>query len=265
MIPATALPEHSRKRLSELRLQQLSSDDAGRAANVRLNGLGRDADPQMVHLLTTERDKHNERHRSLALLVNRLNQFLMELRPSTVLEPAPAADVKLRNGETLATAIEATRNGIKSLQGQLQVTRRSPLPLEDRKRAAEQFVARLAQQARPIVSFDVHDRISLRFKDSVISGTDDLLAFCCWLDPQAVLSALMNEVSALPTPINPLPAAERMQRVAELEKKQLELERAEEAMIQRAAGDGIELLRRPDADPRAVLGLAVKQQTAQVP
>jgi hypothetical protein len=43
-------------------------------------------------------------------------------------------------------------------------------------------------------------------------------------------------------------------------------EQREEALIMRAAGDGIELLRRPDASPLAVLGLAgaAKEQAAQV-
>ena len=80
------------------------------------------------------------------------------------------------------------------------------------------------------------------------------------------LSALMNQIRQMPTPVSCLSPQDRTARVAELEQKQLELERAEEAMIMRAAGDGIELLRRPDASPLAVLGLTVaaKASAAQV-
>jgi hypothetical protein len=35
------------------------------------------------------------------------------------------------------------------------------------------------------------------------------------------------------------------------------LERREEALIMRAADDGVEVLRRPDASPAAVLGVAI--------
>jgi hypothetical protein len=48
-----------------------------------------------------------------------------------------------------------------------------------------------------------------------------------------------------------------MRRVAELEATLLELERREEALIMRAAGDGLDILRRVDASPPAVLGVMV--------
>jgi len=53
-----------------------------------------------------------------------------------------------------------------------------------------------------------------------------------------------------------LPSPERRQRIAALDAEILELERAEEAMIVAAAEHGIDLERRGDADPRAVIGTA---------
>ena len=188
----------------------------------------------------------------------------MQLHASTHLEPAPAADFKLRDGETLVDALTATRNGIKSLAGQLQVIRRAPLPLEDRKKCAAQYVERLAISARPTILFDVHDQMSLRFKDSVVGGTDDVLALMAWAAPDQLCSVLESEITQMPTAMNAMPAAERMARVAEFEKKQLELERIEEAMIMRASGDGIELLRRPDAAPAAVLGVVIAKARQEV-
>jgi hypothetical protein len=46
--------------------------------------------------------------------------------------------------------------------------------------------------------------------------------------------------------------------VAELEGQLLALERREEALIERAASDGVEVLRRPNgASPLAVLGIMI--------
>jgi hypothetical protein len=53
-----------------------------------------------------------------------------------------------------------------------------------------------------------------------------------------------------------MPRLERVKRVAELEALD-EFERAEEALIMRAADDGLDVLRRPDASPPAVLGVVV--------
>ena len=50
---------------------------------------------------------------------------------------------------------------------------------------------------------------------------------------------------------------------ASLEGRLFELEQLEEGLILRAAQDRIELLRRGDADPRAVLSLVIAKAAAQ--
>lgn len=50
-----------------------------------------------------------------------------------------------------------------------------------------------------------------------------------------------------------VPASERNRRIADAEQELLTLECAEEAIIRRAEDQGIDVLRRSDADPRAVL------------
>jgi hypothetical protein len=50
-----------------------------------------------------------------------------------------------------------------------------------------------------------------------------------------------------------------------IKRELLDLQQREEALIMRAAGDGLEILRRVDADPRAVLGVMIaKEVQAQV-
>ncbi len=57
-------------------------------------------------------------------------------------------------------------------------------------------------------------------------------------------------------PVNGMSDAERAARLAAIEDRKLELERQEEAHIVASEQAGTPILRRPDADPRAVLGVA---------
>ena len=52
-----------------------------------------------------------------------------------------------------------------------------------------------------------------------------------------------------------LPSAERPARLEQIQRDIRELELEEEAVIRAAEDDGIEILRRADADPLVVLGL----------
>jgi hypothetical protein len=262
-VPPIALPESAAAKLSALRVQQMAAEDAARAVQSRLSGFGRvrdAADQELCDRLAAEADRLAARHRRLSALVHHINQWWMELR-GVVLESAPAIAIKLKDGQTLVEAIEATRGEIAALNAQLATVRRAPLPAGDQRQLAEAFVARQASMARPSVAV-VGDQVRVAFRDSVVGATDDVLALACWIQPEAVLTALTREIEQMPTPINPLPANERKARVAELEQQSLELERREEALIMRAAGDGVELLRRPDAAPAAVLGVVIVAKAA---
>jgi hypothetical protein len=264
MMPAQ-LPEGARNKLTALNLQRLAAQDAAGSANARLNGLPRDADQGLQAQLLRERDKHQDRFRQLSLLVNRLNEWVMQVRVGAVLEPVQVVNIRLKPNEPLTAALAKVRNQIRDTREQLGVVKSAPLPSEDQAKAAAAFVVKLARQARPTVAVMRDDTLRVAFRDSVIASTDDALALACWLDPESVLSALTRELEAMPRPIDPMSASERLQKVAELEKTLASLEFHEEALIQHAAGDGLDVLRRPDASPSAVLGITIaKAQAAQV-
>src|SRR5262249_10267865 len=113
---AVALLDGASAKLSELQMQRDASLDASRSANTRLQALPRDGDQRMRDRLAAEQGKHAERHRLLSRVVSACNQFWMELRPGTVLEPAQTVAVTLKSGETVATAIAGVREEIKTLR-----------------------------------------------------------------------------------------------------------------------------------------------------
>jgi hypothetical protein len=90
-----------------------------------------------------------------------------------------------------------------------------------------------------------------------------LLAFV--VGSEQVTAAFTRELEEEPEAPGALSPLEREKRINELAIRLLELERYEEALILRAADEGIELARRGDASPVAVLGVVIAQaQAAQV-
>ena len=257
----------------EGKLQALTVDrdmalDATRSCVARLAGLGRDFDPQLAARLAAERDKHNAKHAALSTLIHRLNQYLVELRlpPGIVLEPVQTVSIKLAQGETVNEEITKVRTEIAALNRQLVTVKAAPLPKPDQIGAAAAFVQKMASTAKPTTNVLRDNTLRVTFRDTVIASTDDVLSMLCWVMPEAVIAALTRDIEQMPTPINPLTRAERLQQVSELEGQLLELGFLEEGLLSRAAQDGIDVMRRGDADPKCVLGIAVtkKAPTAQM-
>ncbi|MGF1594623.1 MAG: hypothetical protein ACFCUW_15180 [Kiloniellaceae bacterium] len=93
--------------------------------------------------------------------------------------------------------------------------------------------------------------------DPVPALSLDAPAILAWFWGDDFEAALLAEVEAqaAETGGKALTDAERERQLAELADETLEIERREEALIRAAAAEGIEIARRGDADPRAVLAI----------
>ncbi|WP_407186706.1 hypothetical protein [Bradyrhizobium centrosematis] len=78
-----------------------------------------------------------------------------------------------------------------------------------------------------------------------------------WLDPTAFEKRLHEEIDNLPQPALAMSADDRAAKLLQLEAELLAREREEEALIELAEEQGAAIARRLDADPRAVLGIAI--------
>jgi hypothetical protein len=252
------LPEAARAKLSDIEAQRCIAEDLLRGCAQRINSLPREA-VELRERLVVERDKHAERHRSLSMIVSRCNQFWMELRGNVALEVAPAVEIKLKASETVVAALAATREQIVTVQRDLAAVRRAPLCRSSQEEAIRAHLARLVQ--RPKVGFDARGGALLTWVEDMatMDGVLGLLAFV--LGPEQVSAAFARDLeSESPGAVSPL---EREKRISELSVSLLSLERLEEALIERAASEGIELPRRGDASPVAVLGVVVVNATAR--
>ena len=249
------LPESARAKLSDIEAQRCIAEDLLRGTAQRLTSLPREA-VELRERLAVERDKHAERHRSLSMIVSRCNQFWSELRANVALEVAPAVEIKLKASETVVAALAAAREQIAGVQRELVQVRKAPLCRSSQEEAIRAHLARLVQ--RPKIGFDARGGALLTWTEDMatMDGVLGLLAFV--LGPEQVSAAFSRDLEPeSPAAVTPL------ERETELSVSLLALERTEEALILRAAGEGIELSRRGDASPVAVLGVVVVNANAR--
>jgi len=84
----------------------------------------------------------------------------------------------------------------------------------------------------------------------------DTLALFCWLHKAALITALEAEADLVSDDDNALTDEMRGTRVSLLRAELLQAERLEESLISASEKQGIPVVRRNDADPRAVLELS---------
>lgn len=106
----------------------------------------------------------------------------------------------------------------------------------------------------PVALTAAHRRASPNFSDQ--GGRRVRLAVLCWLQRDRLVERLETEVNDLADDSQALDDAERGFREADLTARILQTERVEESFIEQADLAGQTIARRPDPDPRSVLGRA---------
>ncbi len=256
-----ALPTAAKNRLIALDSQKAEADDGYRAAQMRIASLPRTADPAVVEQLNLVCTKWQQRSETLSQLCNRIRFWIGRQNTAAVFEMAPAVKAELHDGLTLAETVEEIRRRIDCLQQNLDVVRMAPEPRASLKEKAAQLVKDLAARGRPKVSAG-SSGITVAFTDpragTTMASRDDVAAIAAWLHESAMVSAIEREIDLLPEGVAPLPTEERERRLSQLAADLEHLERVEEQWILAAELDGIPVIRRPDADPRAILQIVVK-------
>jgi hypothetical protein len=167
---------------------------------------------------------------------------------------------KPRAGESLEDAIRRVRSEITQVQATIAHIKQAPPSAAEVKSFLVGEVDRLAREGQPTVSFDA-GKVQLTWPDqlryappgqglSAPSGSASKLD--CWLHRDEIVRAL----SAFADDIKGgLSATERAQRIAELEADLLQTEFDEESLVEQGLAAGIDVHRRRDASPFALLGI----------
>lgn len=242
-----------------------------------------DKDPTILALAAELKAAEQEFQHQLALVKERSISLKAKKGVQTLIERyfEKSVDKKLlavpavavTNRRATAADIERKRVEIAGLRSSLAALRSTSVPKTQLKREARDLVANLVALGAPKISggeklnvdFSMHRLTShvttVDGNGKEIAGvtsfkTPDALSTMAWLFPDAMIAALERDIDTLDVDdAAALDTDARQAKEAEIKTELLAAEHEEEMLIRAAAASGVEVVRRPDADPRAVLGV----------
>ena len=165
-----------------------------------------------------------------------------------------------RKGETLSAALLRVRGEIGAAKGELAMVLAAPPPMNEIRQQVRDLVGKLAHEGKPRISVE-GGKVEIMLPDvtqfagagqvfSAPSGSASRL----WaaINPDGFYDWIMSTVGAVEGGIS---AEKRASREAELKARIRALEHEEESLVTAALDSGIEVHRRWDASPLAMLGV----------
>lgn len=254
------------------------------AVTPKYNGL--DEDDRLVHVraeyaaacaafdrLTEAERVRTERWSALAGTVGTIDAYLANISDGQELTVYSGPEPTIRKNESPDTALTRVRKAIAKAQNDLVLIERAPLPASMVKAALRKQVDALADACQPNVLYMIDAGDPLEFPSQqiivqtsgVVPKTGEIvhgvgagevqnaLGMIAWLFKDEVLARLDAEIDKRSDEGAALDYAQRAEALVEAKAKLLTLEREEEALVEASPA---QVFRRPDADPRAVLGIS---------
>jgi hypothetical protein len=233
---------------------------------------------EMTELLAQHRRLDQERSARQATKQN-LDQTISSLREVFLLGgkltwPVHAVHVDARpqEGEDLPTAILRVRREISVAQGELRAARAAPGDLEELGVEVLMEIERKAQRGRPRVNINA-GKVSINWPDTVALGPRNTVIGApqgaasdqlCWLFQKEVSQKLVADLvdQQREGGSTGITESERAARIVEIEHDIARLEHMEECLIEQAIDAGLEVHRRVNASPWALLSI---EAGAEVP
>lgn len=220
--------------------------------------------------LVEQRGSEHQRRRAL---VEHISRVFADVSASEI-QMYEGAAPRLKRPETAGQAVERTRSEMQALDAERAQVAAAPIPSAAAKLKAKADVVRLIARGKPDVSGLVSGRsdavgwvtlnaVSYPTPQGVFGLGEvevpmlDGGALLAWLAPEALLERLYAEIDSASDDTNALTAEQRNERLADLDRRRLDLERQEEHWLDKAEHDGLVIERRSDASPLAVLGVTI--------
>ena len=148
------------------------------------------------------------------------------------------------------------------LQKSLKIkVQRSGLTKKEKREAVKSWIERQARRASPNMRWNDDGTPVITFDTNLENANSpirDVPAMLCWFAPDLMKTKLFEMIDAVPDHLS-MSKEQKDERLTELDREIFQLSLEEEAIIEAAAARDTHLLRRGDADPKAVLGLRVMQ------
>jgi hypothetical protein len=186
-----------------------------------------------------------------ALPVTRLDvERFVAANPDLGFPDAP--EVMLKDRAPLVEQLAAVRRKILEAGAAMHEIESAPVPSSEAKAMARRQIE--ARAAAPSIGWLLDGAKVFEWPDDPDSERHepDVLGLLCWVHGPAMIAKAEAEIDQLADDENALTDAERAKRLAAVKAERLELERREEAVIETIGGG---IARRPEMDPRAILGI----------
>ncbi|PPC98689.1 MAG: hypothetical protein CTY36_10655 [Methylocystis sp.] len=220
-----------------------------------------------------ERRKRAEKVAPLRVLVQILNDYVVAIPPGVTLAAAPPVALKLEKTETAMDVVLRSRRVAEEARAAHQEAINALITNGAAKALVRRHIEGRAEAGRPNVMTTLEARRPPQFamrmgrplhvrddSGGVLTGAADdqidVEATLAWLFKDQLIAAMERAIDEDCDDASALTDEERARRIKQAKADILAAERLEEAAIERAAESGLIIPRRPDADPRAVFGLA---------
>ena len=172
-------------------------------------------------------------------------------------------------GESLVDAVERCRRRLRELDADRHRIASAPWHSAEAKRRARTEIDKLAERGQPSAlpliesqATSIHwpgrPSTDMLIGGRLVSAVGDpqALPLLFWLHRDAIVEKIEAQIDVIADDQNSLTKEQREEQIREIDQDRLTIQRDEEHWVSKANADGMTMLRRPDADPRAVLGLA---------
>lgn len=173
-----------------------------------------------------------------------------------------------QKGESLTGGIERCRRRVRELDADRHRIQSAPWPSAEAKQRARAEIEKLAERGQPnvlslietangTIGWAERQFNDVRVGDRLVTAIGDpsALGLLVWLHRDGLIERIEREIDLVADDQNSLTDEQRAAQLKQIEKDRLAVEREEEFLISGANEGGANILRRCDADPRAVLAL----------
>ena len=204
-------------------------------------------------------------------LLESLERYLSQFGAEDKITEHDAPPVKLLKGQSPNSAVEACRARIERLRQDLNMVKSAPITTARAKEIARNQIMAFAERGRPDVTSTINHGEPVSWpsveqtpltvygsKDRIVvyPNGNDGSAMLAWVHRDALIARIEAEIDAESDDSKALTDEDRCERMTSIRSQILATEREEEAHITAALDAMSGIVRRRDADPRAVLGLA---------
>lgn len=202
---------------------------------------------------------HQMHAASSTQLLSQVQMFIQTLKHTVV--DAPRTKVRLKNGESVLSALAEVRAEVAGLDAELRATQKAAPTIEEQKAACDRWLENLPAHSRPRIKAKQHGAFAVEFNDPTSATVRlPIASVLNWLFPDELRARLHEEIESLPSPDLVLSAEKKGARLAEVRGLMLQAERQEAALIEYGEQEGQRLVIRPFMSPLALLGLTLKQE-----